>query len=87
MQACRALMIISLLLGLGCMVVALLGVKCIKIGSATDQSKAKIAFTGGILGVLAGESTESTGTEFTLPGNMCNFVFSCDIVCLQVCAA
>ncbi|XP_035490071.1 claudin 15-like a [Scophthalmus maximus] len=53
-QACRALMIISLLLGLGCMVVALLGVKCIKIGSATDQSKAKIAFTGGILGVLAG---------------------------------
>uniref|UniRef100_A0A673BC49 Claudin n=1 Tax=Sphaeramia orbicularis TaxID=375764 RepID=A0A673BC49_9TELE len=53
-QACRALMIISLLLGLGCMVVSLLGLKCIRIGSATDQSKAKIAVTGGILSMLAG---------------------------------
>lgn len=53
-QACRALMIISLLLGLGCMIVSLLGLKCIKIGSSTDQSKAKIATTGGTLSVLAG---------------------------------
>ncbi|GAA6229478.1 claudin-15-like [Lates japonicus] len=53
-QACRALMIISLLLGLGTMIVAMLGLKCIKIGSATDQSKAKLAITGGILSVLAG---------------------------------
>ncbi|XP_028283220.1 claudin 15-like a [Parambassis ranga] len=53
-QACRALMIISLLLGLGCMIVALLGLKCIKIGSTTDESKAKIAFTGGIMSILAG---------------------------------
>nr|XP_046263767.1 claudin 15-like a [Scatophagus argus] len=53
-QASRALMIISLLFGLGSMIVALLGLKCIKIGSATDQSKAKIAVTGGILSILAG---------------------------------
>ncbi|XP_074545285.1 claudin 15-like a [Halichoeres trimaculatus] len=53
-QACRALMIISLLLGLGCMIVALLGLKCIKIGSSTDESKAKIAATGGILCILGG---------------------------------
>ncbi|XP_030257731.1 claudin 15-like a [Sparus aurata] len=53
-QACRALMIISLLLGLGSIIVAMLGLKCIKIGSATEQSKAKIAVTGGILSVLAG---------------------------------
>ncbi|XP_042338464.1 claudin-15-like, partial [Plectropomus leopardus] len=53
-QACRALMIISLLLGLGPMIVSLLGLKCIKIGSATDQSKAKVAITGGILSILAG---------------------------------
>ncbi|XP_070775186.1 claudin 15-like a [Enoplosus armatus] len=53
-QACRALMIISLLLGLGSMIVSLLGLKCIKIGSATDQSKAKIAVTGGILSILSG---------------------------------
>uniref|UniRef100_A0A7N6B6R3 Claudin n=1 Tax=Anabas testudineus TaxID=64144 RepID=A0A7N6B6R3_ANATE len=50
-QACRALMIISLLLGLISMIVALLGMKCIKIGSATEQSKAKIAVAGGILSV------------------------------------
>ncbi|XP_059200964.1 claudin 15-like a [Centropristis striata] len=53
-QACRALMIISLLLGLGSMIVSLLGLKCIKIGSATDQTKAKVAVTGGILSMLAG---------------------------------
>ncbi|XP_044075704.1 claudin 15-like a [Siniperca chuatsi] len=53
-QACRALMIISLLLGLGSMIVSLLGMKCIRIGSATDQSKAKIAFTGGIVSILSG---------------------------------
>ncbi|XP_063317000.2 claudin-15-like [Pelmatolapia mariae] len=53
-QACRALMIICLLLGLGSMIVALLGLKCIKIGSNTDQSKAKIATIGGILSFLAG---------------------------------
>ncbi|XP_049604119.1 claudin 15-like a [Syngnathus scovelli] len=53
-QACRALMIVSLLLGLGSMVVSLLGLKCIKIGSAGDASKAKMAVTGGILSILAG---------------------------------
>ncbi|XP_034039593.1 claudin 15-like a [Thalassophryne amazonica] len=56
-QACRALMIISLLLGLCSMIVSLLGLKCIKIGSATDQSKAKLAITGGILGIVGGLSS------------------------------
>ncbi|KAM4604714.1 claudin 15-like a [Polymixia lowei] len=56
-QACRALMIVSLLMGLACMIVALLGLKCIKIGSSTDQSKAKIAVTGGILAILSGLCT------------------------------
>ncbi|XP_030607863.1 claudin 15-like a [Archocentrus centrarchus] len=53
-QACRALMIICLLLGLSSMIVALLGLKCIKIGSATDQSKGKLTMVGGILSILAG---------------------------------
>ncbi|KAM3604402.1 uncharacterized protein V6R79_010589 [Siganus canaliculatus] len=53
-QGARALMIVSLLLGLGAMIVALLGVKCIKIGSATDESKAKLAGIGGILSILGG---------------------------------
>lgn len=50
-------MIISLLLGLGSIIVSLLGLKCIKIGSATDQSKAKLAMGGGITSILAGEPT------------------------------
>ncbi|XP_042283715.1 claudin 15-like a [Thunnus albacares] len=53
-QAARALMIVSLLAGLGSMIVSLLGLKCIRIGSATEQSKAKIAVTGGILSIIAG---------------------------------
>ncbi|XP_037837927.1 claudin 15-like a isoform X2 [Kryptolebias marmoratus] len=53
-QAGRALMIISLLLGLGSMIVSLLGLKCIKIGSAAEESKAKMAGTGGIMSILAG---------------------------------
>nr|XP_057922274.1 claudin 15-like a isoform X2 [Doryrhamphus excisus] len=53
-QACRALMIVSLLLGLASMVISLLGLKCIKIGSASETSKAKLAGTGGILSILAG---------------------------------
>lgn len=55
-QACRALMIIALLLGLGAMIVAMLGLKCIKIGSSTDESKGKLAGTGGILAILGGLS-------------------------------
>ncbi|XP_024908324.1 claudin 15-like a isoform X2 [Cynoglossus semilaevis] len=53
-QACRALMIMALLLGLGAMVVSLLGVKCIRIGSTTDQTKARMAVTGGVLNILSG---------------------------------
>lgn len=55
-QACRALMIIALLLGLGAMIVSMLGLKCIKIGSSTDESKGKLAGTGGILAILGGEA-------------------------------
>lgn len=57
-QACRALMIISLLLGLGCLIVSLLGLKCIKIGSTAEESKAKIAATGGLLSIIGGTWTK-----------------------------
>ncbi|XP_010890676.2 claudin 15-like a [Esox lucius] len=53
-QASRALMIIALLLGLVSMIISLLGLKCIKIGSATEETKGKITVTGGILFILAG---------------------------------
>uniref|UniRef100_A0AAY4AUB4 Claudin n=1 Tax=Denticeps clupeoides TaxID=299321 RepID=A0AAY4AUB4_9TELE len=53
-QACRALMIVSLLLSVVSIVVSLLGLKCIKIGSAGDETKAKMAVGGGVLFLLAG---------------------------------
>ncbi|CAL8234103.1 unnamed protein product [Arctogadus glacialis] len=45
-QACRGLMIVALLMGLACLVIALLGVKCIKIGSASEASKASWSSPG-----------------------------------------
>ncbi|KAJ8280567.1 hypothetical protein GJAV_G00056340 [Gymnothorax javanicus] len=56
-QACRALMIISLLLGLIGIIVSLLGLKCTKIGSASNEVKGKIALTGGALFLLSGLSS------------------------------
>lgn len=55
-QACRALMIIAMVLLLGAIIISMLGLKCIKIGSATEQSKGKLAGTGGILALLGGEA-------------------------------
>lgn len=54
-QACRALMIIALILGLVSIIVSTMGMKCINIGSRSDQSKGKFAMSGGILFLLAGK--------------------------------
>ncbi|XP_014015450.1 claudin-19 isoform X2 [Salmo salar] len=56
-QACRALMIIALLLGLASIIVSVLGLKCTKIGSTSEQVKVKITLTGGSLFILSGLST------------------------------
>ncbi|XP_075878333.1 claudin 15-like a [Nelusetta ayraudi] len=53
-QACRALMIIALLLGLGAIMVSMLGLKCIHIGTSSDQTKGKLAGTGGIMAMVGG---------------------------------
>ncbi|XP_041118699.1 claudin-19-like isoform X1 [Polyodon spathula] len=53
-QGCRALMIVSLLLGLGGIIVALLGLKCTKIGSTNEQTKGKIALSGGVCLIVSG---------------------------------
>ncbi|XP_051989333.1 claudin 15-like a [Xyrauchen texanus] len=56
-QACRALMIIALIFGLVSIIVSTMGLKCIKIGAAKDESKGKLAVSGGILFILAGLCT------------------------------
>ncbi|MBN3296733.1 CLD19 protein, partial [Amia calva] len=56
-QACRALMIVSLLIGVMGIIAALMGQKCTKIGSANNQTKGKIALMGGICFIFAGLSS------------------------------
>ncbi|XP_062355278.1 claudin-19-like [Cinclus cinclus] len=53
-QACRALMISSILLGFLAAVLTLLGMKCTNIGLSDEDGKMKFAVTGGFLFILGG---------------------------------
>ncbi|XP_020514815.2 claudin-1 [Labrus bergylta] len=57
LQACRALMILSLLVGLASIIVSVLGLKCTKIGRTSEHVKEQIALAGGILFILSGVFT------------------------------
>ncbi|KPP58402.1 claudin 25-like [Scleropages formosus] len=54
MQACRALMIISMILGLIGVIASIMGLKCTKISSSADDTKAKMATTSGAIYILSG---------------------------------
>uniref|UniRef100_A0A8D0EAL7 Claudin n=1 Tax=Salvator merianae TaxID=96440 RepID=A0A8D0EAL7_SALMN len=56
-QACRALMIVSLILGMCGTLLSLLGLKCTQIGSNNESTKTKISMVGGAIFVLAGLSS------------------------------
>ncbi|XP_078522571.1 claudin-15-like isoform X1 [Lissotriton helveticus] len=56
-QACRALMIIALVLGLLAMVVSLFGLRCTKVGSSDENTKGKMALAGGVVFILGGLSS------------------------------
>uniref|UniRef100_A0A672SRF1 Claudin-15-like n=1 Tax=Sinocyclocheilus grahami TaxID=75366 RepID=A0A672SRF1_SINGR len=53
-QACRALMIIALILGLLAVIMAAMGLKCTKLGSTSEESKGKISLTAGVMFMLSG---------------------------------
>ncbi|XP_020822517.1 claudin-7 [Phascolarctos cinereus] len=53
-QATRALMVISLVLGFLAMMVAAMGMKCTRCGGDDKVKKARIAMTGGIIFIVAG---------------------------------
>ncbi|KAM4771473.1 claudin-19-like [Rhinophrynus dorsalis] len=53
-QICRALMIISLILGLLACVLSLFGLKCTKFGTSNEHTKGKIALAGGLIFIVAG---------------------------------
>ncbi|XP_018518373.1 claudin-7 [Lates calcarifer] len=54
LQTCRALMILSLLVGFAAIIVSVLGLKCTKIGRTSEHAKDQIALSGGILFILSG---------------------------------
>lgn len=54
LQVCRALMILSLLLGLAAIIASVLGLKCTKIGRTSEHGKQQMAVTGGVLFILSG---------------------------------
>ncbi|XP_071353498.1 claudin-1-like [Trachinotus anak] len=57
LQACRALMILSLLVSLASIIVSVLGLKCTKIGRASEHVKDQMALSGGIMFILSGVFT------------------------------
>ncbi|XP_027858175.1 claudin-19 isoform X2 [Xiphophorus couchianus] len=56
-QTCRALMVISVLLGFIGIIVSVVGMKCTKVGDNNPSTKTRIAVTGGALFLLAGLCT------------------------------
>nr|XP_056719509.1 claudin-7 [Euleptes europaea] len=54
LQATRALMVLSIVLGVVAMGVAIMGMKCTRCGGENMVTKARIAMTGGIVFLVAG---------------------------------
>lgn len=53
-QTCRALMVVSVLLGFIAIIVSVVGMKCTKVGDNNPATKGRIAVSGGALFLLAG---------------------------------
>lgn len=62
LQFCRALMILSLLLGLASIVVSVLGLKCTKLGRTSEQVKGQMALSGGVMFILSGTNSSDSST-------------------------
>ncbi|KAI4827980.1 hypothetical protein KUCAC02_031336, partial [Chaenocephalus aceratus] len=60
-QTCRALMVVSVLLGFMGMIISVVGMKCTKVGDNNPTTKSRIAVTGGALFLLAGLCTLVSG--------------------------
>ncbi|KAM9315891.1 claudin-18 [Gastrophryne carolinensis] len=53
-QACRALMIVGIVLGAIGLIISIFALKCIRIGAMEDAAKANITLTSGIMFIVAG---------------------------------
>lgn len=61
-------MVVSLVLGLMAMFVGTMGMKCTNCGGDDKVKKARIAMTGGIIFIVAGEQQVYGGPRDSLPG-------------------
>lgn len=57
LQACRALMILSLLLGFSAIILTVLGLKCTKIGRSSETEKTQMVLGGGVMFLISGSLT------------------------------
>ncbi|CAL8234282.1 unnamed protein product [Boreogadus saida] len=53
-QVCRGLMVVSLLVGLVCLVLSVMGLRCTQLGRVSPQTKNTLTLSGGALFLLAG---------------------------------
>lgn len=60
-------MVVSIVLGFIALLVATMGMKCTNCGGDDKVKKARIAMTGGIVFIVAGEPQGQGGTEGSLP--------------------
>ncbi|KAG9339744.1 hypothetical protein JZ751_023412 [Albula glossodonta] len=56
-KTCRALMVMSVLLGFFAIIISVVGMKCTKVGDNNPLIKSRIAVSGGVLFLLAGLCT------------------------------
>lgn len=54
-QSARALMVVAVLLGFVAMVLSVVGMKCTRVGDSNPIAKGRIAISGGVLFLLAGQ--------------------------------
>lgn len=57
-QAVRAMMVVGIVLGVIATVISLFSLKCFKMGSTEDSTKAKMTLTAGIMFIIAGEQQQ-----------------------------
>lgn len=58
-QAVRAMMVVGVILGVIGSVISLFSLKCFKMGSTEDSTKAKMTLTAGIMFVIAGKNNNN----------------------------
>lgn len=84
-QACRALMIIALILGLLAVILAAMGLKCTKLGSSSEESKGKISLTAGIMFLLSGQYNNTVWLKYQTYSHVHMFcLFSLSGLCVMV---